>query len=248
MTKYIFPILIFTLVSCSDNEPTMPEVCTGQELEVISDGKSCADGNGFLICERIEIEETQFIDEDARIWTPDICDFELGDEISFRHENSTTAFRVVDLNHYIAKERIHVSCNENYEMSTFICQENELIAISFLSTLLGPDTLTLELRTKTVTYEGQKAGKKRNIIGFWSDSHNTNVRNFWINHTFGEDYYEQIWQSYNESLTLNGNVYKDVLAYEFGENIHAPIDERYYMQKGVGILGFEVNGKLWLRE
>lgn len=251
MARLSILFLLF-LMGCSDNEirdiGAGESLCETRELEVISDGKSCGMESNPFICEVLEIPEVQFIDHDAYIWSPDICGFEIGDKISFKNSNRTTTFNVVDRGHFISKERIGISCNENYEMSTLICQENEVIYVSFLNDLLGIDTLTLELRTMTTSYQNQEPGSKRNIINFFQDRTNTNIRNFWIRHFIGDDYYEQIWQSFHKELILNGDSYTDIIRYQYGAHIHAQPDFKYYLQKELGILGFEVDGELWLRE
>ena len=238
-------------MGCSDVEMTtgaLEPFCTTGELEIISDGQSCDIEANLFICEVLEIEETQFLDEEAYDWSPDICDFTLDDKIEFKHQGNSSFFNVVDLGHHIAQERILLGCNESYESITYVCQKNEVIYVSFLNDLLGEDTLTLELRTMTNSYKDQTPGAKRNIINFYQDKNNSNIRNFWINHFIGDDYYDQIWQSYNSQITLNGIVYRDVIKYEFGIHIHAEPEYKYYVQKGAGVIGFEVDGKLWLRE
>jgi len=260
MLKQLFLLLsILLLISCSKDDGTPgPDntgstvtgaeisLCSASELEIKSDGKDCDEVSGFGVCEVIEIEDTQFIDEPAYEWIPDICGFELGDQITFKNGNNTTFWTVVESDHYIAKERIYGSCDGgHWHDPAIICQENEVIRVSFVSIKLGIlDTLQLELRTKTISTEGDK----RNVVGLWQDRAFTNIANFWINHYVGDEYYEQTWQSYNETVTLNGKEYKDVLKYEYGDNIHAEPHHRFYMEHGTGVLAFEVEDKLWIRE
>gem|GEM_PF-5797906 len=242
------------LTGCSDDES--PEItvgtesfCATQELEVRSDGNSCDVGSLIGLCVAIEVEETQYIDAEAYDWIPDICDFELGDQITFKNGTSSTFWTVVDRGHYIAKERISGSCDDHWHDTAFICQENEVIQVSFVSDLLGiQDTLQLQLRTKTIETVDGGPGEKRNVVGLWQDRAFTNIANFWINHYVGEEYYEQTWQSYNESVFLNGKEYRDVLKYEYGDHIHDDPHHRFYMEYNKGILAFEVNGKLWVRD
>ena len=252
MLKQLFPLLIILLVSCTDDEgsnvpPAAEPFCDSVELETRSDGKSC-DEDTQGVCAVLTIEEPQFIDQLTYDWSPDICGFELGDQITFRSEDFTTFWTVVDRAHFITKERVYTSCSI-WHQTAFICQENEVVRVSFVNDRLGIlDTLHLELRTKTTNIVDDMPGEKRNIVGLWQDRAFTNVANFWINHFVGDDYYEQTWQSYNESVTLNGTEYKDVIKYEFGDNIHSEPHHRFYMEYGLGILAFEVNDRLWIRE
>ena len=246
-------LLLLVFIACSDDEQynganNNTSFCNNDVLVIISDGETCDVESNFLICEILEIEEFQFLDPEAFEWAPDICNYAVGDKIVFRNQGNRTAFEVVENGNYISKERIHLSCNENYEHTTLICQQNEVIYVSFLNELLGEDTLTLALRTMTLSYNGQTPGEKRNIINLWQDRSNSNIRNFWLRHFIGDDYYEQILQTYHEDIILSGTTYKDVVGYEYGAHIHADPDYKYYLQKDVGILGFEVDGKLWLRE
>ena len=255
MAKYNFIILLF-LFGCSNNEIVEPvcttdmvePFCTTNELEIISDEKSCEIENDPFVCEILEIIETQFIDKEAYDWSPGICDFELQDQIKFINQNNSTFLTVVDRGHYISKERIQRGCNEIYEHKTYICQKNEVIFVSFLNDHLGEDTLTLSLRTMTVSYEDQTPGAKENIINLYqkrTNSNNTNIINFWLKHFIGDDYYEQARQSFNSEVTLNGKVYHDVVKYEY---MLADPDIIFYLQKGSGLIGFEVDRNLWLRE
>ena len=250
--KNLFLLIPFFLFCCSDDEVmtviALTPVCEQETLEVISNGNSCDSVNNPFVCEVITIEERQFIDEHAYEWSPDICEFGLGDQIIFKNGSLTTSWDVVDQGHHIAQERINIACNDFYEHSAYICQENEVIYASFLNDLLGPDTLTLELRTMTLTYKDQRPGEKRNIINLYQDRTNSNIRNFWLRHFVGDGYYEQIWQTSHQTITLGGTEYKDVIEYSFGDHIHSEPDFRYYLQKGVGILGFEVEKRLWVRE
>ena len=101
------------------------------------------------------------------------------------------------------------------------------------------------MRTVVQDHSSQE---KRNIISLYQDRTNSPIRNFWLRHYIGSGYYEQIWQTSHQSITLNGTVYNDVVEYAYGAHIHAVPDYRYYVQKDIGILGFEVEKTLWLRE
>jgi len=254
MLKQLF-LLCLLLISCSDDEgggnqsPGTISFCETKELEIKSDGKSCDIESTIGICEVLTIEETQFIDEIAYDWIPDICSFELEDRIIFKNGISSTFWTVVDRAHYISKERAYGSCDTHWHDSALICQENEVIRVSFVSDILGiQDTLHLQLTTKTTGVRDSKPMDKRNVVGLWQDKAFSNIAHFWINHHVGDAYYEQTWQSFNESVTLNGKEYKDVLKYEYGDHIHDEPHHRFYMEHGRGVLAFEVENKLWIRE
>ena len=255
MLKQLFTLLlILVLVSCLDDDggsmssDTEP-FCETKELEIRIEGNSCDIENTYGICEVLTIEETQFIDQIAYDWTPDICNFELGDRITFKNGNSKAFWTVVDRDHYIAKHGVYASCNTHWHESSLICQKNEIVRVSFVSINLGIlDTLNLELRSRTLSFIDGAIGEKRNVVGLWQDKAFSNAANFWINHNVGDEYYEQNWQSYNESVTLNGKEYKDVLKYEYGDHIHDEPHHRFYMEHGRGVLAFEVENKLWIRE
>lgn len=265
MQKQLLPLLcvfILLIFSCSEDEgpgqdnpgatsTTGAEIslCETNELEIKSDGQSCDVASGFGICDILKIEDTQFIDESAYEWIPDICGFDLDDNIRFRNGSNTTSWTVVERDHYVAKERVHGSCDGDWHDTAFICQENEVIRVSFVSSALGIlDTLHLELRTKIISSQGGNPGAKQNVVGLWQDRAFTNVANFWINHYVGENYYQQTWQSYNETVILNGIVHRDVIKYEYGDHIHDDPHHRFYMKHGTGILAFEVEDTLWIRE
>ena len=248
--RIIFCFLIFT--SCSKetmiSHPIENFSCSTENLPIISDGNSCDIESNFLICEIIEVEEVQYINEDALMWIPGVCDLEVGGLIEFFNGDNSIFLEIVEKEHYISEERINLSCNENYERTTFICQKNEVVNVKFLNDLLGNDTLTLELRTAIYSYEGQEPGEKLNIINLREDRSNSNIVNFWLRHFIGDDYYENNSQSFHAELNLNGDIYEEVVQYDLKENVWANPYERYYIQFGTGILGFEVDGKLWLRE
>lgn len=259
--------LIFTLVSlsifaCNKNEPqdggaqdgmiNSPnpgaQFCLTEDLPFITDGQSCdlpADG---FICEILEIEETMYIDEEAYDWSPGICELGVGTQLTFRNQENIITWDVVENSHHITQERVYVSCNENYEKATYICQKNEVISASFLCDVIGPDTLMIEIRTAVYSYMDQSPGEKLNIINLSQDRNNSNIRNFWLRHFIGDEYSEGTWQSYLKEVILDGKGYKDVVRYQYGDNILAVPHTKYYLQKDFGILAFEVNGKLWIRD
>jgi len=248
--KYLTLLFLLLLIGCNgeeiENIPRVASVsCDSATLEVIPDGQPCEDADNLFICDVIVIEETQFIDADAYRWSPDICALEIDDNILFTNSARTTAWKVVERGHYISQERVFSSCDISIEHATYLCQKNEVIYVSFHNNLLGRDTLTLELRTVVQDHSSQE---KRNIISLYQDRTNSPIRNFWLRHYIGSGYYEQIWQTSHQSITLNGTVYNDVVEYAYGAHIHAVPDYRYYVQKDIGILGFEVEKTLWLRE
>jgi hypothetical protein len=259
MIKQLFRLLlILILISCSDDESsdmsldsmtTTEPFCETKELEIKFTGISCDIENTNGICAVLTIEETQFIDQIAYDWTPDICGFELGDQITFKNGNNSTFWTVVDRSHYISTGGIYASCGTNWHDPALICQENEVVQVSFVSDILGiQDTLHLQLRTRIISYVDEEPGEKRNVVGLWQDKGLTNAAHFWINHNVGDEYYQQTWQSFNENVTLNGKEYKDVLKYEYGDHIHDEPHHRFYMEHGRGVLAFEVENRLWIRE
>jgi len=254
MLKHTLFFLILIFVGCSDDSGNdMPEstapLCEDKDLEVRVQGNSCEVANSIGICDVLTIEETKYIDEITYDWVPNICSYEVDDRITFKNGNNTTDWKVVDRHHYVAKEGVYGSCGDTWHSSTLICQKNEIYRVSLVSTALGIlDTLQLELRTRTLSDTDGTPDEKRNVVGLWQDRAFTNIANFWINHYVGDDYYEQTWQSYNETVTLNGKEYPDVLKYEYGDHIHDEPHHRFYMQHGVGILAFEVDDRLWVRE
>lgn len=250
MIRYLIPLALLCF-ACSDDDMESsvdPSPIMG-EPQVISDLTSCDSSvNSRFICEILEIEEPHTIDPFAYEWSPEIRDLNPGDQLVFKNQGEETYFKVVESGNYSAKERISIACNENYERNTYICQENEIVYASFLNDLLGVDTLRLELRTIVSSYQDQTPGEKGNLINFFQMRNNSLIANFWFSHVIGDDYYERTLQSFNKEIVLNGEVYTDVVKYEYGEHIRAEPDFRYYIQKGKGILGFEVDGRLWLRD
>ncbi len=250
INRLIFCLLIF--ISCSKENVQLEHndgfYCNAENLPLISDDKSCDVETNFLICEIIEVDQVQYIDEEAYEWNPGICNMKVGEQIEFINGDNSAFLEIVEREHYIFEERVTLSCNENYEKVTYVCQKNEIINVKFLGDLLGNDTLILELRSAIYSYEGQNAGEKIDIINLREDRSNSNIVNFWLRHYIGDDYYENRSQSYHAELTLNDKNYKEVVRYLLRENIWAEAYERYYIQPGTGFLGFEVDGKLWLRK
>ncbi len=248
--KYLTLLLPLLLISCNREElENIPRdvslPCNETTLEVISSGDTCSETNNPFVCDVIVLEETQFIDAESYRWSPDICALELDDNILFTSGARTTVWNVVERGHYIAKERIFASSDISIEHTTFLCQKNEVIYVSFLNNLLGSDKLTLELRTVVQDHSNQE---KRNIISLYQDRANSPIRNFWLRHFIGSGYYENTKQTFHQSITLNNSLYNDVVEYALGTHIDAEPDYRYFVQKDVGILGFEVEDELWLRE
>jgi len=232
---------LIVLSSCSKVDPNT-------DLPIQSDGENCNSEPSGFTCELLEVKDIQLINEDVYAWSPNILDYKEGDQIEFVNGNSSTFWKVTEAEHFIYEEKLGISCNENYELITYICQKNEIVNIKFLNDLLGPDLLSLELRSIVDNYEETTPGEKGHIISLRQDRNNSNIVNFWLRHKNERDYYSNNWSSYLEELSLNGVKYNDVLQYNLGENIWAEPYQVYYMSKGIGILGFEVDGKLWIRK
>jgi len=229
------------------------QLCTSIDLPVVPDGKTCHEGDDEVyfegVCRRVRIDETLYLDDEAYAWYPEICEEGIGTELIFRSGQDVTKWNIVQKEHFISEKKLVGFCSWSSSLAAaVICQKNEVIRTSYLSELIGPDTLSFELQAQVSSIEEDDFIEKTNVLRFSQVQNISNLLTFELKHTVGSTYNETARQAYLEEVTLNGMNYKDVLMKRFGDTLYDEPNTWYYFQKGVGILGFKINDKLWIRE
>lgn len=221
--------------------------CFGNELDIITDQECCDTELNFFICEILKVEEVNRIDEQSYSWIPNACS-ELNSEIIFKSGSQETIFTLLDRSHFILHEELMLSCNENYERSTYIEQKNEIIELAYLNELFGLDTIYIKLRSIISSYENQTPNPKVDIYSILHRKSNTNIVNFYHQHVVNDKDYDYSFQTFHELIELNGEEYMSVVEFKVQSNVHAEPHTRIYINEQFGFFGFEKDKIVWIKE
>lgn len=254
MKELIVLILLTSFLLSCNKEDAIPKVkveskleCFKGELEIITDEGCCDIDSNFLTCEILEVEGINTIDEQSFSWLPNACSGP-DSEITFTSSLGETKFTLLDRDHYILYEALRVSCNENYERSTFIKQKSEIIRLAFQNELFGQDTLYLELRSIISAYESQTPTPKIDRYSILHHRSNTNIANFYVIHRIGDSGFDFPSKTFHEAIELNGKEYYSVVEFKIRSNAHATPHTRIYINDEFGFFGFEVNQMVWTKK
>jgi len=251
MKSYPFVIYLISLIcllnfSCNNDDDLNPDPVGPSELEVISDGKSCDDDDGFLVCETITVEDpVQLLDSDFEylIWP----NKEVGEQIIYRNAlGEEFSIEITKKDHFLYEQRQYSPCaGGSIEHVSYICQQNEKLVTEFRTDFFDNKLNRFELFRSIQTVSNQVLSDTISTFTLGQERGVDNIFEFFHRIAIGTER-STINYDFEESILLEREEFKDV--WDFGlfrENILAEPRVHLYYSKEEGIIGFKEDGKIW---
>lgn len=223
--------------------------CGNTELRTVKDYEDCFPENNFLgVCHTYELSETVPLDAEDFNWLPILC----ADRSFITYQNSrgdTRRLEVIGKDRFIHQTRDLLNCSQSIEHTNIVCQKNEKIRVEFWNTdLFGPDTLRMELsHFINQTVNDLPADPFLRMLLAQQRS-NTNIANFYFSADTEARGYDGSSRTFHPGITLLGEMYSDVIEFKTRRNVHAEPHLRFYLKEHYGLLGFEVDGVVWVQQ
>jgi len=240
-------MLISLFAACQGDDLISFSNCGNVDLETISDNKSCSEDNLFLVCEVVEATDLIAFEKEDFDWIPMLCN-DIGQKIEYKNPSGETFdLTISHKDHYINKERTYASCDISIEHASYICQRNETALIEFKTPFFGQNLTRFKLFKQISEVKDGVLGKPKLYFTLGQPRFGTNVYNF-LHRVEVEAKREHKSQLFPESKMLNGKEYNDVYEFLIRETFHSDPHLRIYVNKTEGILGFNKDNQVWLKQ
>ncbi len=250
LTLLIPIFLMLLLIACSESEEPVIQTetvipCPMGELGYMTDGQTCDEEPERFVCEVLTHEGTSFLKGESWDWFPEAC-LEVDDRITYTNGRTEKDLIIKAKDHLIREEKVSSTCQQ--ELITYICQQNEVFNITMQSDIFGDELIEFSLYTATYAFEEQTTGPNIDRLTFIQYPEGSNIPNFYFLRTLHETDYDFWGYTYHENLELEDETYDDVIEYKVAIPITAEPHIRFYIAKGIGILGFELYGVTWMKK
>jgi len=220
--------------------------CLGNNVELVFSENCCDITPNFLTCEIIEVPDINTLDADHVSILPGAC-LEVNGELVFSSGDEVTKFILRDKKHFLLREILAISCTGLFESASYIEQSNEVVELAYQNEVFGLDTLYIKLKTAIFGHEGQIPDPKIDRYSILHRKSFTNIANFYVLHTVGASGFDSQHKTFHESITLNNQIYSNVVEFKLRANSQASPHTRLYVSDELGFFGFEKDQKVWLK-
>lgn len=251
LSSYLLWLSFITLtIACSDS--TVSDIdtdsnipCPQGELGFTTDGETCNEEPQGFVCEVLTHAGTSFLKEESWDWFPEAC-LDVDDRITYTNGTTEKELIIKAKDHFVREEKVYSSCQQ--ELVTYICQQNEVFNISMQSDIFGNELIDFRLYTVTYAFEEQNTGPNIDRLTFIQYQEESNIPNFYFSRKLHETGYDGWGYTYHDNLELKNESYNDVIEYKIAKNIRAEPHTRFYVSKGKGLLGFELDNVTWIKK